>query len=178
MPRDGPEAVPEGKGPSPRVEPGKTVDITAVMEMLQKMNSHFDKMDCHFEKSEQRAKMSEERLDGLQQQLSRLALEKDEQGEKTGERKEGAVVNGGHGDTPFNKGSESPSASAREEQMFSNNEEQGHLALFKSGASSRRQIADSRKGDISSGELHTSEMQSVAARTGFRWSRSPNPILL
>ena len=47
MPRDGPKAVPEGKGPSPRVEPGKTVDITAVMEMLQKLNSHFDKMDSH-----------------------------------------------------------------------------------------------------------------------------------
>ena len=77
-------------------------------------------------------------------------------------------MNGGHGDTPFNRGSESPSASAREEQLFSNNEEQGHLALFKSGTSSRRQIADSRRGEISSGELHSSDMQSVAERTVFQ----------
>ena len=143
MPRDGPKAVPEGKGPSPQVEPGKTVDITAVMEMLHKMNSHLDKIDSHFDKM-------------------------GEQGEKTGERKEGAVVNGGHGDTPFNRRSESPSASAREEHLFSNNEEQGHLALFKSGTSRRWQIADSKRGENSSGELHTSEMQSVAARAVFQ----------
>ena len=49
-------------------------------------------------------------------------LEKSEEGEKTDEREEGAVVNGVHGDTPFNRGNESPSASAREEQLFSNNE--------------------------------------------------------
>ena len=98
----------------------------------------------------------------------RPAVETGAKGEKTGERKEGAVVNGGHGDTSFNRGSESPSASAREEHLLSNNEEQGHLALFKSGTSSRRQIADSRRGEISSGEFHTSEMQSDAARTVFQ----------
>ena len=98
----------------------------------------------------------------------RPAVETGAKGEKTGERKEGAIVNGRHGDTAFNRGSESPSASAREEQLFSNNEEQGHLALFKSGTSNRRQVAGSRRGEISSGELHTSEMQSVAARTVFQ----------
>ena len=109
------------------------------MEMLHIMNSHLDQIDSRFDKM-------------------------DEQGEKTGERKEGAVVNVAHGDTLFNRGSESPFASAREEQLFSNNEEQGHLALSKFGTSSRWKIADSRRGDNSSGESHTSEMQSVAAR--------------
>ena len=52
--------------------------------------------------------------------------------------------------------------------MFSNNGEQGHLALFKPGTSSRRKIADSRRGEISSGELHSSDMQSVAERTVFQ----------
>ena len=91
-------------------------------------------------------------------QQSRPAVEAGACGEKTGERKEGAGVNRGHGDAPFNRGSKSPSASAREEQLFSNIEEQGHLALFKSGTSSRRQIADSRRGGISSGESPTSEI--------------------
>ena len=142
MPRDGPKAVPKGKGPVSQQET-KVAGMRAIMKMLHKMNSHLDKMDSRFDKM-------------------------DEQGEKTGERKEGAVVNGGHGDTPFIRGGESPSASAREEQLFSNNEEQGHLALFKSGTSSRRQIADSRRGEISSGELQTSDMQSVAERTVFQ----------
>ena len=65
-------------------------------------------------------------------QQSRPAVRAEACGEKTDERKEDAVVNGGHRDTPFNRGSESPSASAREEQLFSNHEEQGYLALFKS----------------------------------------------
>ena len=77
-------------------------------------------------------------------------------------------MNGGHGDTPFNRENESPSACAREEPLFSNNEEQGHLVLSKSGTSSRRQIVDSRRGEISSGELYSSNMQSVAERTVFQ----------
>ena len=160
----GRKTVTEGKGPAPQEEQ-RTVDKSLLMEMFRELkediNSRFIEMK-DFEES------IRERLDGLQQQLSHLALEKSEEGEKTDEREEDAVVNGGHGDTPFNRGNESPSACAREEPLFSNNKEQGHLVLFKSGTLSRRQIADSRRSEISSGELYSSNMQSVAERTVFQ----------
>ena len=75
-----------------------------------------DEMD---KKAEERAKRSKEPLEGLQHEIqqSRPAVEAGANGEKIGERGGGAVVNGGNGDTPFiNKGSDSPSASAQEEQ--------------------------------------------------------------
>ena len=93
-------------------------------------------------------------------QQSRPAVEEGACGEKTGERKEDDAVNGGHRDTlSINRGSESPPASAREEQLFLNNVEQGRLALFKSGTSSHRQTIDSSgRGENSSGESYTREM--------------------
>ena len=48
MPRGGPKAVPEGKGPVPREEP-RIVDMKAIIEMRQEskqdFNSGFDKME-------------------------------------------------------------------------------------------------------------------------------------
>ena len=163
MPRCGQKPVPEGKGP---VSQGKPDDNLLnefrrlVQEFKQDFHNHCDEIKQQLGEYGYMEKRLDGRMEGMQHKMlqSRPAVETGAKGEKTGERKEGAVVNGGHGDTPFNRGNESPSASAREEQLFSNNEEQDHLVLFKSGTSSRRQIADSRKGEISSGELHTSEM--------------------
>ena len=139
-------------------------------EFKQDFDNNCDEIQQQVEEYGEMKERLDGRMEGMLHEMLQLrpAVETGARGEKTGERKEGAVVNGGYGDTPFNRGSESPSASAREEQLFSNNEEQGHLVLFKSGTSSRRQIADSRRGYISSGELHSSDMQSVAERTVFQ----------
>ena len=72
----GRKTVPEGKGPAPQKEQG-TVDKSPLMEMFRELkediNSRFIEMK-DFEES------TRERLDGLQQQLSHLALEKSEEG--------------------------------------------------------------------------------------------------
>ena len=142
MPRDGPKAVLEVKGPVSQEET-KVADMRAIMEILHKMNSHLDKIDSRFDKM-------------------------DEQGEKTGERKEGAVVNGGHGDTPFNRGSESPLCKcSRKAVVF---EQRG--ARPSCSVKVRHVKTPSNRGfekgcDLFC-ELHTSDMQSVAARTVFQ----------
>ena len=173
MPRGGQKAVPEGKGPVSQGKPGDNLldeFRRLIQEFKQDFHNHCDDIKQQLREFGNMEKRLDGRMEGMQHKMLQLrpAVETGAKGEKTGERKEGAVVNGGHGDTPFNRGNESPSACAREEQLFSNNEEQGHLVLFKSGTSSRRQIADSRRGEISSGELYSSDMQSVAERTVFQ----------
>ena len=72
----GRKTVLEGKGPAPQEEQG-TVDKSPLMEMFRELkediNSRFIEMKDFQE--------SREHLDGLQQQLSNLALEESEQGE-------------------------------------------------------------------------------------------------
>ena len=97
----GRKTVPEGKGPVPQEGPG-TVDKSVVIEMFQKfkdINSRFNEMKKDFDELKKQANTSEERQDGFQQQLSRLALEKGEQGVKTSERGEHAVTDEGIRDT-------------------------------------------------------------------------------
>ena len=73
--------------------------IEMFREFKQDMNSRFIEMKKDLEEFKEQAKMSGERLDGLQQQLSHLALEKSEQGVKTGERGGHAVTDEGNRDT-------------------------------------------------------------------------------
>ena len=152
MPRCGQNPVSEGKGPVSRGKPGD-IFLNEFRRLLQEFKQDFYNHCDEIKQQLGEYGNMEKRLDGRMHKMLQLrpAVETGAKGEKTGKRKEGAVVIGGHGDTPFNRGSESPSASAREEQLISNNEEQGHLALFTSGTSSRWQIADSRRGEISSG---------------------------
>ena len=107
---------------------------------MQDFHNNCDEMKHQLQEYGEMKERLDGRMEGMLHEMLQLrpAVETEAKGEKTRERKEDAVMNGGHGDTPFNRGSESPSASAREEHLFSNNEEQGHLALFKSGTSSRR----------------------------------------
>ena len=72
MPRDGPKAVPDGKGPVSPNEKKKTVDISAVIELLQILDRQLEerdkKFDRHFEemdrRAQERAKSSREPLKG------------------------------------------------------------------------------------------------------------------
>ena len=86
-------------------------------------------------------------------------------GEKTGGCEEDAAVSWTNGDIQFAKRKgENSSARAKNENL-----EQDHLALSKSGTSSRRQTMDSSgSGENFSGEPYTSEMQSAAARTVYQ----------
>ena len=98
----GRKTVPEGKGPAPQEEQG-TVDMSLLKEMFRELkediNSRFIEMKKDFDELKEQAKTPEERQDGFQQQLSHLALEKGEQGVKTGERGEHAVTDEGNRDT-------------------------------------------------------------------------------
>ena len=134
MPRCGQKPVPEGKGPVSQGKPGDNF-LNVFRRMLQEFKQDFynncDEMKQQVQEYGEMKERLDGRMEGMLHEMLKLrpAVETGAKGEKTGERKEGAVVNGGHGDTPFNRGNESPSACAREEQLFSNNEEQGHLVL-------------------------------------------------
>ena len=82
-------------------------------------------------------------LDRLQHEMqqSHPAVEAGASG-KTGEWEGNAAVNWRNGDIQFtNRRGEN--SSANEKQLFSNNVERSHLALFDSDSSSRRQTTDS-----------------------------------
>ena len=80
----GRKTVPEGKGPAPQEETG-TVDMSLMLEMIRDIKKDLEEF-------KDQAKTTRERLDGLQQQMSYLALSEGEQGLKTGERGEHAVT--------------------------------------------------------------------------------------
>ena len=134
--------------------------------MLQNMDSRLDEMNKNFDELKTSTERFDTRLDRMQHdiQQSRPAEEAGASGEKTGEREGDAAVNWRNGDIQFiNRTGEN--SSANEEQLFSNNVEQGHLTLSMSGSSSRRRITDSSgRNENSSGESHAREIQSVAAR--------------
>ena len=88
MPRGGRKTVPEGKGPAP-------VDMSLMLEMIRDIKKDLEEF-------KDQAKTTRERLDGLQQQMSHLALSEGEQGLKTGERGEHVVTDEG------NRGTSSP----------------------------------------------------------------------
>ena len=131
MPRCGQKPVPEGKGPVSQGKPGDNL-FNEFRRLLQEFKQDFDN-NCEdfkqqldnncdefkqqLEKYGEMEKRQVGRMEGMLHKTLQLrpTVETGAKGDKTGERKEGAVVNGGHGDTPFNKGNESPSTSAREE---------------------------------------------------------------
>ena len=78
-------------------------------------------------------------------------------------------MNGGDEDTSVIQREQRLTSDAQGKELFSNDLEQGHLALFKSGTSSRRPTTDSSgRVETSSGESHAREMQSVTARTVYQ----------
>ena len=101
-------------------------------------------------------------------QQSRPAVEAGASGEKTDEREGDAADSWRNGNIQFtNRRGEN--SSANEDQLFSNNMNQGHLALSISDSSSHRQTTDSGgRGESSSCESHTREMQSVTARAVYQ----------
>ena len=50
MPRDGPKVVPECKGPVSPKEKEKAVDISAVIEMLQKIDRKLEEINKNFDR--------------------------------------------------------------------------------------------------------------------------------
>ena len=88
----------------------------------------FDEMGKRSEGRAKRSRKRQERLNGRleglkhEMQHSRPTVEAGARGEKTGERKEDAVVNWKNGDIHFtNTRGESPSGSAQEKQVYLNN---------------------------------------------------------
>jgi len=80
------------------LSPPPLVDITTVMEILQKLDSRLEEMNKKFDRQideMERAKRSREPLEGLQHEMqqSRPTEEAGASGEKTGEREGDAVVN-------------------------------------------------------------------------------------
>jgi len=112
--------------------------MAAIFEKLQEIGRGFENMK---ERLDEIKKKTEERLEGLQHEMqqSSLAVEAGANGEKTGEREKDAVMNGRDGDTSFTNKGQRLQANAPKELLFSNNQEQGHLALSKTGSPSRRQ---------------------------------------
>ena len=123
MPRCGQKPVPEGKGPVSQGKPGDTL-LDEFRRLIQEFKQDFHHQCDEFKQQygddfKQQLGEFGKQMEETQHKMLQLrpAVEKGAEGEKTDEREEGAVVNGGHGDTPFNRGNESPSACAREEQV-------------------------------------------------------------
>ena len=88
-----------------------------LQEFKQDFYNNCDEMKQQLQQYGEMKERLDGRMEGMLHEMLQLrpAVEMGAKGEKIGERTDGAIVNGGHGDTPFNRASESPSASAREE---------------------------------------------------------------